>query len=117
MNRYLTEALASGQAPKPDAIVAELVHGSQGLGRLDLRTFGVVKVNCSAGYTDSTVTINGAEAAGCSKRIFLASGTPEIAVVSKGVQLCKTRVTLAMQEEKVCECAIGQTPGSSSLKC
>jgi len=110
MRRYLENILALGQSASVEALVAGALGREQGLGRMDRRSFGVLKVTCSS-YPDATVSIDGSQIAQCGRRILVPSGENDVSVSSKGSAVCVGRISITMQQEKSCECAqSGATP-------
>ncbi|MBA7470084.1 hypothetical protein ES707_05361 [subsurface metagenome] len=101
--RYLENALASGRSTATQALVADALGSRKGLGRMDRRSFGILKVEC-ADYPAGMVSIGDAEIAQCGRRILLPSGDSQVSVSNKGARVCAGQVTLAVQQEKSCAC-------------
>lgn len=101
--RYLENALARGQSTATQALVADALGSRKGLGRMDRRSFGILKVECGT-YPAGMVSIGDAEIAQCGRRILLPSGDNQISVSSKGSRVCAGQVSLAVQQEKSCTC-------------
>ncbi|TXG96748.1 MAG: hypothetical protein E6R08_08690 [Nevskiaceae bacterium] len=106
--RYLENALASGQSTATQALVADALSGRKGMGRMDRRSFGILKVEC-ADYPGGMVAIGDLEIAQCGRRILLPSGDSQVSVSNKGARVCSGQVSLAVQQEKSCSCG-GATP-------
>lgn len=101
--RYLENALASGRSTATQALVADALGSRKGLGRMDRRSFGILKVECTT-YPAGIVSIGDAEIAQCGRRILLPSGDNQVSVSNKGARVCAGQVSLAVQQEKSCVC-------------
>jgi hypothetical protein len=101
--RYLENALARGQSTSTQALVADTLGSRKGLGRMDRRSFGIIKVECGA-YPAGAVSIGDAEIAPCGRRILVPSGDNQVSVTNKRTRVCAGQVSLAIQQEKSCAC-------------
>lgn len=114
--RYLENALARGQSTATQALVADALGSRKGLGRMDRRSFGILKVECTA-YPAGMVSIGNAEIAQCGRRILLPSGENQVSVSSKGARVCSGQVSLAVQQERSCACGQGTAaPGAAAVQ-
>lgn len=113
--RYLENALASGQSTATQALVADALSGRKGMGRMDRRSFGILKIECAA-FPAGMISIGDAEIAPCGRRILLPSGDNKVSVSNKGARVCEGQVSLAVQQEKSCACGQGTAAPASAVQ-
>lgn len=110
--RYFGNADSLGRSARVASLLAEVLGGDIGLGRVDWRSYGALTIKCPASLVSAVVAFGKSEAGSCGARFLLPAGSMDVRVQSGATTVCIAKADVKARSDLTCDCAPGAQPPS-----
>lgn len=108
--RYFGNAESLGRSARVASLLAEVIGGDSGLGRVDWRGYGALTIKCPASLAGAVVAFGKSEAGSCGARFLLPAGSTDVRVQSGATAVCIAKAEVKARSDLTCDCTPGAQP-------
>lgn len=103
---YFSSALEDGTPAKIASLVVGFLEGRHGLGRLDLRSYGLLSLSCEPKSEVFAIEVDDQDAGACGHSLLLEKGNRLVRITRSGAIVCSGSVTVFARDTSTCVCTL-----------